>query len=94
MTEQQVELKLVLRRAITIIEGQLIFENAFPDLAQRAVWKRKALLDATAYVMNMPNTAARQKYVAIKYRLKEDSEYVSELSKVVRDPFRSFLYVN
>ncbi|KAF8351510.1 hypothetical protein F5887DRAFT_1069211 [Amanita rubescens] len=83
LTKQQIELKLVLRRAITIVEGQIIFENAFADLGRRAVWKRKALLEATSYVMNMPNTAAKRKYVIIKNRLKEDSEYVSELSKVL-----------
>ncbi|KAF8328024.1 hypothetical protein F5887DRAFT_1083333 [Amanita rubescens] len=83
LTKQQLELKLVLRRAITIIEGQIIFENAFPDLGKRAIWKRKALLEAVSYVMHMPNTAAQRKYVAIKDRLKEDSEYVSELSKVL-----------
>jgi hypothetical protein len=85
---------LVLRQAITIIEGKIIFENAFPDVGTRAIWKRKALLEAATYVMNMPNTAAQRKYVVIKNRLKEDSEYVSELSKVVRDLFLQSLYVN
>lgn len=68
-----------------------MFENSFPDITARAVWKRKALLEAASYVMNMPNTATRQRYPIIRDRIREDSEYTNDLSKVVRG---SFLNIN
>ncbi len=58
LTNQQVETRLVLRQAIKIVEGRIMFENSFPDITEHMVWKHKALLEATSYVMNMLNTAA------------------------------------
>ena len=83
MNDQRFELKLILHQAITIIEAKLIFEHSFPDLATRAVWKRKALLNAITYILSMRNTVARGTYNAFKGRAREDPNYVNDLSKVV-----------
>ena len=84
LNQQRFELKLILRQAIAIIEGKLIFEHSFPDLATRAIWKRKALLKAITHIMNMPTTVAQGSYGTFKSRVREDADYVNDLSKVVR----------
>ena len=83
---QSDEVKVTVRKAIYFIEEFIIFDNAFPDLATRAAWARKALLKA---VNHLSQSGSRLRdyecYLFLKKRLKEDPEYVKALSSVVRE---------
>jgi hypothetical protein len=85
LTRQEFQLKLILRQAIFIVEGQIIFDHPFPDLADRAILKRKALLNAISFILSNPATHARETYKVIKQRVKADATYSYELTKVVCD---------
>ena len=82
------ELKITVRKAISFMEEFIIFENAFPDLATRAAWARKALLKAANYLTQSKLTDYSH-YIFLKRRLKEDPEYVKNLSSLVRKPHLS-----
>lgn len=78
------EVKIVVRKAIYFTEEYIIFENAFPDLATRVAWTRKALLKAANYLTQSKLTHYSH-YLFIKKRIKEDPEYLKALSSVVRE---------
>jgi hypothetical protein len=77
------EIKATVRKAMYFMEEFIIFENAFPDLATRATWARKALLKAVNHLSQSKLTDYDQ-YLVIKKRIKEDPDYVRGLSSVVR----------
>jgi hypothetical protein len=81
---QSDEVRAVVRRAIVVIEEFIIFENGFPDIATRAAWARKALLKAVNQLTQSKLTDHGH-YLFLKKRLKEDPEYVRDLSSVVRE---------
>jgi hypothetical protein len=66
------------------MEEFIIFENAFPDLATHAAWGRKALLKAANHLFQS-RLRDFNHYLFLKRCLKEDPEYVKNLSSVVHD---------
>ncbi|KIL56283.1 hypothetical protein M378DRAFT_182008 [Amanita muscaria Koide BX008] len=84
LSRQHYEVKLVVRRAINIITERVIFEDAFPSPANREVWIHCALVDAIKYVGEMSQGIARNRYQRLHARVIEESQYVSELSTMIK----------
>ena len=80
---QTEEVKITARKAIYFMEEFIIFDNAFPDLATRATWARKALLKAVTH-MTQSKLNDYTHFLVLKKRLKEDPGYVKDLSSLVR----------
>jgi hypothetical protein len=80
------EVKVTVRKAIYFMDEFIIFDNAFPDLATRATWARKALLKAANHLTQYRLTDYSH-YLCLKKRSKEDPEYVKNLSPLVRESF-------
>jgi len=79
---QSDEVKAMIRKAIYFMEEFIVFENAFPDLAMRATWARKSLLKAVNY-MAESRLSDYNHYLFLKKRIKEDPEYVRDLSSLL-----------
>ncbi|KAM6491270.1 hypothetical protein JOM56_013509 [Amanita muscaria] len=84
LSRQHHKVKLVVRRAINIITERVIFEDAFPSPANREVWIHCALIDAIKYVGEMSQGIARNRYQRLHARVIEESQYVSELSTMIK----------
>ena len=83
---QPYELKLVIRKAISFIEGHLHFDHAFLSLSVRSEWNQAALEDAcTVWELTSQGTV-KLKYTQIKERVKVDNRYVNEISTLVGLP--------
>ncbi|KIL57349.1 hypothetical protein M378DRAFT_181655 [Amanita muscaria Koide BX008] len=89
---QNWELKLIVRKAMDLVEERIRFENAFPPLVTRTVWNRAALVEACTFVAAMPQTSqVREKYEMFKERMRIDPQYIGEISKTLLDPRISIL---
>jgi hypothetical protein len=77
------EVRATIRKAIYFMEEFIIFENAFPNLAIRAAWDRKALLKAVNHLSQTKLGPDYAHYLFLKKRIKEDPDYVKDLSAVV-----------
>jgi hypothetical protein len=83
---QSDEVRSTIRKAIYFMEEFIIFENAFPDVATCAAWARKSLLKAVNHLSQSKLTDF-ECYLFLKKRIKEDLDYVKDLSAVVRKKF-------
>lgn len=83
LSHQHFEVKLVIRKAMDLVVGRLLFENGFPSLATRAIWNRRSLLNACSSIELSTGSHANGRYHQLSQRLKTDAEYVKELSKLV-----------
>ena len=83
LSQQQFEVKLVVRKAMDLVVERLLFENGFPSLATRAIWNRRTLLLACSSLEQSAGTHAPSRYQQLSQRIKTDAEYVKELSKLV-----------
>ena len=82
---QTYELKLVIRKAISLIEGRVRFDHAFPTIDDRNTWNRSVLQDACIALESMTcGSDVKFKYVRIKERIEVDDLYVSDISTLVR----------
>ncbi|KIL59900.1 hypothetical protein M378DRAFT_180660 [Amanita muscaria Koide BX008] len=89
---QSYELKLIVRRAMDLVEERIRFQNAFPTLVTRTVWNRSALVEACALLGTTAHIARmRERYEIFKERMRVDSEYIGEISKALLDPRISIL---
>ncbi|KAF8656337.1 hypothetical protein AX14_008070, partial [Amanita brunnescens Koide BX004] len=81
---QTYELKLVIRKAISLIEGCVWFDHAFPTIDDRNTWNRSALQDACIALESMTRGSdVKFKYVRIKERIEVDDLYVSDISTLL-----------
>ncbi|KAM6494023.1 hypothetical protein JOM56_010384 [Amanita muscaria] len=83
LSHQHHEIKLVVRRAIDIIMEKVIFEDAFPSPAVRAVWIHKALIAATNLSGEMSSPEIRTRYDCIHSRILQEQQFVQELSTMI-----------
>ncbi|KAM6491603.1 hypothetical protein JOM56_012995 [Amanita muscaria] len=89
---QNFELKMIVRKAMDLVEERVRFQNAFPPLVTRTVWNRTALVEACSILCAMSQYApTRDKYETFKERLRVDAECIGELSKTLLDPRISIL---
>jgi hypothetical protein len=72
---------------MNLVVEHLLFENGFPSLATRAIWNRRALLEACSLLDETIGYHARRRYQQLAHRIKTDPEYVKELSKLVSIDF-------
>ncbi|KIL54915.1 hypothetical protein M378DRAFT_18429 [Amanita muscaria Koide BX008] len=83
LSRQHFEIKLVVRRAIETITENIIFEDAFPSPAVRAVWIHKALIAATNFAGEMSSPAVRTRYDRIHSRIIQEHQFETELSTMI-----------
>jgi hypothetical protein len=83
LSHQHFEVKLVVRKAMGLVVGRLLFENGFPGLAVRAIWNRRCLINACTSIEQTIGSHAQERYRQLSQRLKTDAEYVKTLSKLV-----------
>ena len=85
---QGYELKLVIRKAITLIEYRVRFKHAFPTLEDRKMWNRSALQEGCTWSESISHsTDVKLKYAAIKQRIEADDQYFIEVSTIVSVSF-------
>jgi hypothetical protein len=80
---QHFEVKLVVRKAMDLVVGRLLFGNGFPSLATRAIWNRRSLINACTSIEQSVGSHAQGRYHLLSERIKNDAEYVQVLSKLV-----------
>ncbi|KAF8637759.1 hypothetical protein AX14_010269, partial [Amanita brunnescens Koide BX004] len=79
---QAYEVKLVIRKAINLIEGRVRFRDAFPPLPKRSQWCRDCFEKACEGFANSSPSGAKEKYMMIRERLDSDHEYFKEASSL------------
>ncbi|KAM6501375.1 hypothetical protein JOM56_004389 [Amanita muscaria] len=95
LSVQSFELRLVVRKAMELVEERVRFQHAFPDFVLRSVWNQKALIKACTLIRDMsPMVQAKDRYEILKERIRADLEYVAEISKSLLDPRISLLRGN
>ena len=78
------ELKLVIRKAMMLVEGRIRFDHAFPNPADRSAWNRFALAEACSTLESISHSSnVKLKYNSIKQRVEVDDQYVSDISTIV-----------
>ena len=78
------ELKLIVRKAMDLVEERIRFQNAFPSLVTRTVWNRTALVEACSFVSSMSHVSqVKEKYEMFKERMRIDPQYIGEISKTL-----------
>lgn len=82
LTAQPHEVKAVVRKAIPSIITNICFFDFYPKSTVRAVWHKKALLQA-AKELKAKNAPAAHRYDKIRQRLKVDEDYSPILGKIV-----------
>ncbi|KIL55289.1 hypothetical protein M378DRAFT_182265 [Amanita muscaria Koide BX008] len=91
LTVQCFELRLIVRKAMELVEELVRFEDAFPDFIMRTAWNRTSLIEACSVFQATSHIAqVRYKYEVFKERMRLDIEYVAELSRLL-DPRVSIL---
>jgi hypothetical protein len=70
-----------------MVVERLLFENGFPSLATRAIWNRQTLLNACALIEQTTGAHVRHRYPQLAQHIKNDAEYVREISKLVSSCF-------
>lgn len=80
---QPYELKLVIRKAISLIEGRLRFDHAFPSLSVHSEWNQAVLEEACTIWELTSYGNIKLKYARIKERIRVDNRYVSDISTLV-----------
>lgn len=80
---QGIELKLVIRKAMGLIEGRVRFRDAFPPLPKRVKWNRECLGKACDGLTNSSVENAKKRYMMIQKRLNNDERYFKEVSSLV-----------
>jgi hypothetical protein len=81
--QQHFKVKLVVRKAMDYIIEYLLFRNGFPSLAIRAIWSRRAFINASMSLESTGGAHAQERYKQMSARFKTDAPYVRELSKLV-----------
>ena len=85
---QGYELKLVVRKAITLIEYRVRFEHAFPTLEDHKMWNQSALQEGCTWSESISHSMdIKLKYAAIKQRIEADDQYFIEVSTIVSVSF-------
>ena len=85
MSIQTYELKLIIRKAMKLIEGHIRFKYAFPTITERFHWNRTALKKASKSISQWPSPASVQlKYMKFHERFSVDDEYINDISTIVR----------
>ncbi|KAF8666931.1 hypothetical protein AX14_006412 [Amanita brunnescens Koide BX004] len=88
---QMYELKLVIRKAMILVEGRIRFDHAFPSPADRSVWNRLALAEACTVLESISHSPnVKVKYNWIQQHVEVDDQYVSDISTIL-DPRVSLL---
>ncbi|KAF8327523.1 hypothetical protein F5887DRAFT_1083736 [Amanita rubescens] len=80
---QGIELKLVLRKAMDLIEGRARFKDAFPTLPIRRQWNRDCLEKACDGFITSSPAGAKDKYVTIRKRLDTDLQFFKDVSSLL-----------
>ena len=74
----------MIRKAISLIEGHVRFDHAFPTLDDHNTWNRSALQDACIALESMSRGSdVKFKYTRIKECVEVDNVYVSDISTLV-----------
>ncbi|KAF8327511.1 hypothetical protein F5887DRAFT_924746 [Amanita rubescens] len=93
LSAQSYELRLVIRKAMHIIEGRVRFHNSFPDIGERSKWNRSCLQKAAQNVRQWSQGDVKIRYSKFYERFASDDEYVNEMSTLL-DPRISILRGN
>ncbi|KIL62907.1 hypothetical protein M378DRAFT_179510 [Amanita muscaria Koide BX008] len=92
LTVQCFEIRLIVRKAMDLVEERVRFEDAYPNLVNRTVWNGAALIKACEVIKEMsPIGQVKERYDIFKERIRVDIEYVGEISKSLLDPRISIL---
>ncbi|KIL55292.1 hypothetical protein M378DRAFT_182267 [Amanita muscaria Koide BX008] len=92
LTVQCFEIKLIVRKAMDLVEERVRFEDAYPNLVNRTVWNGTALIQACDVIKDMsPIGQVKERYDIFQERIRVDIEYVGEISKSLLDPRISIL---
>ncbi|SRR6266550_6602277 len=83
LTEQGIELQLVIRKAMNLTEGRVRFRDVFPPLPKRSKWNHECLKKACNGFENSSVGNAKKKYIIIQKRLDNDHRYFMEVSSLV-----------
>lgn len=81
--QQNIEVALVVRKALGYVLENLLFRNGFPCLATRAIWSRRSFIHASTYLETSLGDHVQDRYRQLTERLKSDATYVRLLSKLV-----------
>ncbi|KAF8715291.1 hypothetical protein AX14_012640 [Amanita brunnescens Koide BX004] len=82
LTDQVVELQLVIRRTMAIVEERFIFEDSYPGLIDRNSWNRRAVAQACEEIGGFSPASVKIKYRTIAERSEVDREYLKEISSL------------
>jgi len=80
---QHLELRLIIRKAMELIEERVRFEDAFPEFMLRTKWNRHVLIQACQMIGDMSFGTVKEKYAVFGQRMKVDAKYVGKISALV-----------
>ena len=85
LTAQLHEIKVIVRKAITLMTANLIFIDGYPDSPTQAAWAQKVLISAanTFKLSNANSQRVVARYDSIMLCLRQDLVYLSALSRLV-----------
>ncbi|KAF8325725.1 hypothetical protein F5887DRAFT_1085230 [Amanita rubescens] len=87
---QMYELRLIVRKAIRLLEEKVRFEHGFPSAIQRDGWGRTCLQKACENIREWSDGEVKYRYKMFHERFTADDEYVGEISTLL-DPRISLL---
>ena len=77
------ELRLIVRKAIRLLEEKVRFEHGFPSVIQRDGWGRTCLQKACENIREWSDGEVKYRYKMFHERFTADDEYVGEISTLV-----------
>ncbi len=80
---QMYELRLIVRKAIRLLEEKVRFEHGFPSVVQRDGWARTCLQKACENITEWSDGEVKYRYKKFHKRLTADDKYVGEISTLV-----------
>jgi hypothetical protein len=80
---QSYEVKLVIHKALKLVEGRIRFRHAFPEPIEHAIWNRECIEKACDSIGRWSASAVKKKYEMIRERVGADEEYLSDISSMV-----------
>lgn len=81
--QQNFEVQLAVRKAMDYMLEYLLFRNGFPSLAIRAIWSRRAFINASTSLESSLGAHSAERYKQLSERFKTDATYVRELGRLV-----------
>jgi hypothetical protein len=83
LSVQTYELKVIIHKAMNLVEGHIRFENVFPSLKDRSTWYFLALVEACRGQEAVSLGSVKLKYVRFREHVVADKKYVNDISALV-----------